>query len=80
MHCSACSTAVEAALEGTAGVSKASVSLTLSMADVTYNPKLCDVVRARKFMPGPAGANVFLVCVTFQQYHFITSRAIAACS
>lgn len=46
MHCSACSTAVEAALEGTPGVSKASVSLTLSMAEATYNPKLCDMVSA----------------------------------
>lgn len=67
MHCSACSTAVEAALEGTVGVSKASVSLTLSMADVTYNPKLCDMVCAwllqLSLLVYPA------LCPTFQHFH-----------
>lgn len=44
MHCSACSSAVEAALEGTPGVQRASVSLTLRMAEITYDPRLADTV------------------------------------
>ena len=44
MHCSACSGAVERALEGTPGVQKAAVSLTLKMTEVTYDPKLTDEV------------------------------------
>lgn len=38
MHCSACSTAVEATLRGLPGVSHASVSLTLGQAEVAYWP------------------------------------------
>ena len=38
MHCSSCSTAVEKALNGTAGVKEATVSLSLNMAEVTYDP------------------------------------------
>ena len=38
MHCSSCSTAVEKALNGTDGVKEATVSLSLNMAEVTYDP------------------------------------------
>ena len=51
MHCSACSGAVERALEATPGVQKAAVSLTLKLAEVTYDPKLTDEVR----VPSPHG-------------------------
>lgn len=44
MHCSACSTAVETALGAGKGVQKASVSLTLKMAEVMYDPQLVDEV------------------------------------
>ena len=37
MHCSACSTAVERALSAMDGVQSASVSLSLQMAEVTYD-------------------------------------------
>ncbi len=40
MHCSSCSTAVEKALNGTDGVKEATVSLSLNMAEVTYDPTL----------------------------------------
>ena len=46
MHCSACSGAVERALEATPGVQKAAVSLTLKMAEVTYDPRSTDEVGA----------------------------------
>ncbi|BDA40669.1 probable copper-transporting ATPase HMA5 [Coccomyxa sp. Obi] len=42
MHCSACSTAVETALGARKGVQKATVSLTLKMAEVTYDPQVVD--------------------------------------
>ncbi len=48
MHCSACSTAVETALGAKKGVQEAKVSLTLKMAEVTYDPQLVDEVRARR--------------------------------
>ena len=38
MHCSSCSTAVEKALNSTDGVKEATVSLSLNMAEVTYDP------------------------------------------
>jgi len=38
MHCSSCSTAVEKALNGRDGVKEATVSLSLNMAEVTYDP------------------------------------------
>ncbi len=44
MHCSACSTAVETALGARKGVQKVSVSLTLKMAEVTYDPQVVDEV------------------------------------
>jgi len=49
MTCSACSSAVEAALRGVSGVSRASVSLTLAEAEVEYDPaaaKEADLVDA----------------------------------
>lgn len=48
MHCSACSTAVETALGAKKGVQEAKVSLTLKMAEVTYDPQSLDEVRARR--------------------------------
>lgn len=45
MHCSSCSTAVEKALNGTGGVTEATVSLSLNMAEVTYDPALVTEVR-----------------------------------
>ncbi len=45
MHCSACSTAVETALGARKGVQKATVSLTLKMAEVTHDPQVVDEVR-----------------------------------
>ena len=44
MHCSACSTAVETALGARKGVQKVSVSSTLKMAEVTYDPQVVDEV------------------------------------
>ena len=45
MHCSSCSIAVEKALNGTAGITEATVSLSLNMAEVTYDPVLVTEVR-----------------------------------
>ena len=44
MHCSSCSTAVERALNATEGVKEAAVSLSLNMAEVTYDPSLATEV------------------------------------
>ena len=44
MHCSSCSTAVERALNATDGVKEATVSLSLNMAEVTYDPSLATEV------------------------------------
>jgi len=40
MHCSSCSSAVEMGLSNAKGVEKAAVSLSLKMAEVTYDPNL----------------------------------------
>ena len=56
MHCSACSTAVERALKETLGVHKAAVSLSLSMAEVTYNLQFTNEVMM--------GASALLVVFT----------------
>eukprot|EP00891_Asterochloris_glomerata_P002470 jgi/Astpho2/2470/e_gw1.00048.183.1_t len=55
MHCASCSTAVEKALKATQGVQQATVSLSMSQADVQYDPlmvqeaALCEVVEDAGF-------------------------------
>ena len=44
MHCASCSTAVEKALKATQGVQQATVSLSMSQADVQYDPLMVQEV------------------------------------
>ena len=44
MHCASCSTAVEKALRATQGVQQATVSLSMSQADVQYDPLILQEV------------------------------------
>lgn len=53
MHCSACSAAVEQALCGIRGVGRASVSLTLRLAEVEYDASLTSPVSRTPQPPAP---------------------------
>ena len=87
MHCSACSSAVEAALGGVPGVQIASVSLPLGQAEVVYNPaeaaeaQLVAAVEAAGFEARPlsqAGSNLQLLRIRGMTCAACASAAEAA--
>ncbi len=63
MHCASCSRATEKALSGVAGVSRASVSLSLQQAEIEYDPEVTTQVGVALLPCLPNSSNAGLAVV-----------------